>query len=283
MKDIHDLFSLKGRVAVVTGGRRGIGKAIALTMARAGADVAICDHVSENNDLEHTVAEIRQLGRKSAGYTVDVSVEAQVQQMVKDVIAAFGRIDIMVNNAGIFVPIDTLTESTWDKVMDVNLKGCFLCCKAVIPHMTAQGMGNIINIASVDGLSGHGMAYSYATSKAGVIMLTRGLAWGAGKFNIRVNAIAPGGTRTDMNRFWWDKSMITPDTIAIMQSILRKSGIKVDDAEAVDQVNKLQSENIPLGRMGEPEEIASAALFLASDAASYVNGHTLVVDGGALA
>jgi len=289
MSEMMDMFSLSGKVALVTGGRRGIGRAIALTMAKAGADVALCDYISESGDIEQTVAEIQKLGRRSAGFIADVSIAAQVPKMVQDVLTMFGQIDILVNNAGISPgtpPTPLLDEKDWDEVLDVNLKGCYLCSKAVVPNMSEQRAGSIINIASIEGLSvgsWRRASSPYAISKAGLIMLTRGLAWDVGKFNVRVNAIAPGGVKTDMLRFLWDESSLTPETITGMQALLGERGIQVDAADAPEAIRKNITSQVPLGRIAEPEEIGSAALFLASEAASYITGHVLVVDGGLLA
>lgn len=285
----RDIFSLKGKVALVTGSRRGIGKAIALTMAEAGADVAVIDCISENGDMEKTVAKIRNLGRKSAALIADVSVETQVQKMVQDVLAVFGRIDVLVNNAGISPatpPTFLLDEKDWDKVLDVNLKGCYLCSKALASHMAERCSGSIINMASIEGLSVglfRRASSPYAVSKSGITMLTRGLAWDLGKFNVRVNAIAPGGVKTEMLRPLWDESFQTPEIIAGMQMQLAEMGIQVNAAATPEVMKKIATSRLPLGRIAEPEEIASAALFLASDAASYITGHILVVDGGMLA
>ena len=285
----RDIFSLKGKVTLVTGGRRGIGKAIALTMAEAGADVAVADYISENGDMEKTVAEIRNLGRKSTAFIADVSVETQVQKMVQDVLAVFGRIDVLVNNAGISPatpPTFLLDEKDWDKVLDVNLKGCYLCSKAVAPNMVERCSGSIINMASIEGLSVGSFRRAsspYAVSKSGITMLTRGLAWDLGRFNVRVNAIAPGGVKTEMLRPLWDESFRTPEIIAGMQMQLAEMGIQVDAGAAPELMKTIATRLVPLGRIAEPEEIASAALFLASDAASYITGHILVVDGGLLA
>ena len=284
-----DLFSLEGKVALVTGGRRGIGKAIAITLAKAGADVAVNDYISESGDMEQTVAEIQKLGRNSTGFIADVSVETQVQKMISDILVAFGRIDILVNNAGISPgtpPTSLLDEKDWDKVIDVNLKGCYLCSKAVEPNMWERRSGSIINIASIEGLSvgsWRRASSPYAVSKAGIIMLTRGLAWDAGRFNVRVNAIAPGGVKTDMLRFLWDESSLTPEVISGMQTLLTERGIQVDAGAVPETMKKNITSQVPLGRIAEPEEIGNAALFLASEAASYITGHVLVVDGGLLA
>lgn len=284
-----DIFSLKGKVALVTGGRRGIGKAIALTMAEAGTDVAVVDCISENGDMEKTVAEIRNLGRKATAFIADVSSSEQVQEMVKKTLAEFGKIDVLVNNAGISPatpPTFLLDEKDWDKVLDVNLKGCYLCSKAVAPHMAERCSGSIINMASIEGLSVglfRRASSPYAVSKSGITMLTRGLAWDLGRFNVRVNAIAPGGVKTEMLRPLWDESFQTPEIIAGMQMQLAEMGIQVDASAAPELMKKIATSRLPLGRIAEPEEIASAALFLASDAASYITGHILVVDGGLLA
>jgi len=288
MKDYNDLFSLKGKVALITGSRRGIGRAIALMMAKAGADIAVCDYVSENGDLEKTVTEIKNLGRKCTGFTMNVSVEAQVIKTVQAVAAQFGRIDILVNNAGISpgTPIPMLPESEWDQVMDTNVKGCYLCSKAAIPFMVQNGSGSIINISSIEGLSVAALrrgSSSYGVSKAGIILLTHGLAWDLGKFNIRANAIAPGGVKTDMLRYLWDPSSLTPETIAGLQMLAGQRGVQIDAAHVQETLQKMITTSVPLGRLAEPEEIASAALFLASDAASYITGQTLIVDGGLLA
>jgi len=284
-----DIFSLKGKVTLVTGGRRGIGKAIALTMAEAGTDVAVVDCISENGDMEKTVAEIRNLGRKATAFIADVSSSEQVQEMVKKTLAEFGKIDVLVNNAGISPatpPTFLLDEKDWDKVLDVNLKGCYLCSKAVAPHMAERCSGSIINMASIEGLSVglfRRASSPYAVSKSGITMLTRGLAWDLGRFNVRVNAIAPGGVKTEMLRPLWDESFQTPEIIAGMQMQLAEMGIQVDASAAPELMKKIATSRLPLGRIAEPEEIASAALFLASDAASYITGHILVVDGGLLA
>ena len=285
----RDIFSLKGKVALVTGGRRGIGKAIALSMAEARADVAVADCISENSDMEKTVAEIRNLGRKSTALIADVSSSEQVQEMVKKTLVEFGKIDVLVNNAGISPatpPTFLLDEKDWDKVLDVNLKGCYLCSKAVAPHMAERCSGSIINMTSIEGLSVglfRRASSPYAVSKSGITMLTRGLAWDLGRFNVRVNAIAPGGVKTEMLRPLWDESFQTPEIIAGMQMQLAEMGIQVDAGAAPELIKKIATSRLPLGRIAEPEEIASAALFLASDAASYITGHILVVDGGLLA
>ena len=253
-------FSLERKVAVVTGGRRGIGRAIALAFAEAGADVAVADFVVEGGELAAVAEEIQRLGRRSLAFQTDVTRSSDVDNMVQRVIDELGVIDILVNNAGIVGLGSTVLETTeddWDKVIDVNLKGCYLCSQAVGKEMVKQRRGNIINMASVGGLKvrrrGRGAAYSI--SKAGIIMLTRILAVELASYNIRVNAIAPSMVRTEM-----------------AQSIIA-------DPKAI----AAEEARIPLGRVGEPEDIAATALFLASDASSYVTGHTVIAEGGQLA
>jgi len=284
-----DKFLLKNRIALVTGGRRGIGKAIALALAEAGADIAICDYANENDEFKKLTAELQKMGRKCLTVTTDISKIEQVQEMVNKVLATYSKIDILVNDAGISPgtpPIPDLKEADWDAVIDINLKGTYLCCQAVSKAMIERNSGSIINISSIEGLSIAAMrrgSSPYGVSKAGIVMLTRGLAWDLGKFNIRVNTIAPGGVKTDMLRFLWDPSSLTPEMIMGLQMMALERGFKVDAASAPEAIKKLINSSIPLGRIAEPEEIGSAALFLASDAASYITGQTLIVDGGLLA
>jgi NAD(P)-dependent dehydrogenase (short-subunit alcohol dehydrogenase family) len=244
------MFELNDKVAVVTGGSRGIGKGIALTLARAGADIAIADLLDAND----AVKEVEALGRKAISVKTDVSNKKSVESMVKEVVSNFGKIDIMVNNAGILRlgPIENMEEKEWEKVIDVNLKGCFLCSQAAGKEMIKQKSGCIINTASVAGLAAYQQGAAYSASKAGIILLTKALAIEWGKHGIRVNAICPGAIQTDMT-----KDMLEDEKV--------KQGMLVQ---------------IPLGRIGLPEDIGGAALFLASDAASYVTGHALVADGG---
>jgi 3-oxoacyl-[acyl-carrier protein] reductase len=270
-------LSLEGKVAIVTGaaGEKGAGRAIALMLAEAGADVAICDHVIDAHDrnLAARADEITQLGRRSLAIKTDVTKEDQVNVMVQQVIAELGPVDILVNNAAVFVggKIDGLNLASWDKEMDVNMRGCMLCCRAVAPGMMARKTGSIVNFSSVNAMGipngSTGGRIGYAASKAGVIVLTRGLAIELGGYNIRVNAIAPGAIDTDMglhNRYE------SGDT-------RRPSVLDNPDRSMFgDSLKKL----IPLGRPARPSEMASATLFLVSDAASYITGHTLAVDGG---
>jgi NAD(P)-dependent dehydrogenase (short-subunit alcohol dehydrogenase family) len=289
MADVVNFFSLEGKVAVVTGARRGIGKGIAIVMAKAGADVVITDTISENGDMEAASAEIKKIGRHSITIKADVSNESQVNEMVARTLSEFGKIDILVNNAGIspWAPsVPLLNLSDWNKVLGVNLNGCFLCSRAVIPNMVSRGTGSIINITSIEGLKVIDIrraSSAYAVSKAGVIMLTRGLAWDLGKYRVRANAIAPGGIKTEMLRYLWDPASLPPETMTYMQDFLAARGIKTEIAGIPDALDVYMKGIIPSGRVGEPEDIGYAAVFLASDAASYVNGQTLIVDGGFLA
>ena len=270
-------LSLTGKVAIVTGaaGEKGAGRAIALTLAEAGADVAICDHVTDAHDrnLAARADEISRLGRRALAIRTDVTKEEQVNDMVRRVGEELGPIDILVNNAAVYIggKVDGLDLASWSKEMDVNLKGCLLCCRAVIPGMTERRSGSIVNLSSLNALSmpsgSTGGRAGYAASKAGVILLTRALAIELGKSNIRVNAIAPGAIDTDMGLH----------TRYEMGNTKRPSVLDNPDRSMFgDSLEKL----IPLGRAARPSEIASAALFLVSEAASYITGHTLVVDGG---
>jgi dehydrogenase/reductase SDR family member 4 len=247
-------LSLKGQVAVITGGSRGLGKAIALTFSEAGADIVVCSRVIEDGQL--VAKEIQNLGRRSLAVQTDVSRKADVDNLIQKVIDKFGRVDILVNNAGNGnpLPIFEQNEDVWDTTIDVNLKGPFLCSQSVGKIMIQQKKGNIINMSSVGGLE-QGFGNAYSISKIGLIKLTRILAFELGKYNVRVNAIAPGWIKTDINREVWSNPEVLKGFMA----------------------------KIPMGHMGQPGDVANAALFLASEASSYVTGHTFIVDGGLLA
>ena len=247
-------FSLAGKVAIVTGGRRGIGKASALAFAQAGAEVAVCDRVVDDGALLAVADEIQELGRRSLAIQADISQKRDVDNLVGQVMDEFGGIDILVNNAGIALRaslIDT-SEEDWDEIINVDLKGCYLCSQAVGRRMIERKRGNIINIASQWAMKPIPEAGVYCIAKAGVVMLTRVLALDLASYNIRVNAIAPGTVKTEMSRPMWD------------------------DPEDLKRVESA----IPLGRVAEPADIAGAALFLASDASTFITGQTIVVDGG---
>jgi len=247
--------SLKNKVAIVTGSRRGIGRSIALAFAQAGADILACDIVLDDQMLEGVAEEVRALGRQAATFKVDIADAHEVDAMAGQAKSLFGRVDILVNCAGVWVPGQTLvecSEENWDRVIDTNLKGTFLCCRAVGAIMARQKRGNIINLSSQVGLNpGFGVG-AYSVSKAGIIMLTRQLALELARHNVRVNAIAPGVVMTDFNKDLW----IDPKTASHIAGA------------------------IPVGRMAEPDDIARPALFLASDESSYVTGAIINVDGG---
>jgi len=250
-------LSLNSKVAIVTGGKRGIGKAIALAFAEAGADVAVCSRRLEDGELVAVADEIKRLGRRSLAIRADITQRTDVDNLVQRVRDEFGAIDILVNNAAmnIMAPLLELREDGWDKIMNTDLKGCYLCSQAVGRVMVAQKKGNIINIASRSGLKASKNVGAYCVAKAGIMMLTRVLAVELASYNIRVNAIAPTTVRTKFSEVFWK------------------------DPEKLRQIES----EIPLGRIAETSDIVGAALFLASDASRYITGHTIVVDGGALA
>jgi len=242
---------LADRKAIVTGASRGIGRAIALAFAREGADVLI-NYVSRDTDAQEVSSAIEAMGRSALLFKGDVSDSAQVKAMVEMALARWGRIDILVNNAGIThiaTPFET-TEEDWDRVMRVNLKSAFLCCKAVLHTMVKQGGGRIINISSMVGKSGSIAGLTYASSKAGMIGLTKSLATHLASYNILVNAIAPALIDTEMLRWRTEEQW------------------------------KATIESIPLKRLGDPMDMAEAAVFLASNGGNFITGATIDVNGG---
>jgi NAD(P)-dependent dehydrogenase (short-subunit alcohol dehydrogenase family) len=247
-------FSLEGKVALVTGGKRGLGRAMALGFADAGADVAICSRVLTDGELEATADDIRRLGRRALAIQADVSCKADVERMVNQVESEFGTIDILVNNAGQFIEIANmeLSEEDWDAVHATHLKGSFLCSQAAGRVMIKHNKGAIINIASLVGIRPIPKPGGYTAAKGGLIMFTESMAMELAPHKIRVNAIAPGFTKTKMN-----------DRITQHPEILKKF-----------------QQAIALGRIGETEEIATTAIFLASEAAGYITGTTIIADGG---
>ena len=250
-------LSLAGKVAIVTGARRGIGEAIALAFAEAGADVAICDIVVEDGLLQAVAESIKKLKRRSLAVQTDTTKKTEVDNFVQRVMDEFGAIDILVNNAGleILAPLLDFREEDWDKIINVDLKGYFLCSQAVGRRMVERKKGIIINIASVAGLKPRETNCVYAIAKAGVLMLTRTMAKQVGRHNVRVNAIVPCTTRTKLS-----------DPV-------------LGNSEALKQ----RADEIPLGRIAETSDLAGTALFLASDASSFITGQTIAVDGGLLA
>lgn len=241
---------LQGRVALVTGAARGIGRAIAEKFAAEGADLALCDLKAEW--VAETAQAVEQRGRKAQCFAVNVSEGADVDRTVAAVLDAFGRIDILVNNAGITrdTYLVRMSEEDWDAVLQVNLKGTFLFSKAVAKLMMKQRQGVIISLASIIGLIGNAGQCNYAASKAGVIAFTKSAAKELASRNIRVNAVAPGFINTKMTE--------------VLSEEIR---------------NKMLAA-IPLQRFGEPEDVANVVLFLASDASAYMTGQVLSVSGG---
>lgn len=244
-------MKLEGKVGIVTGASRGLGRAVALALAKEGCSVVVNYLLSEALAQE-VIRQIEALPGKAIAIRADVSKAGQVRELVRKTTEEFGRIDILVNNAGILkgASLLALTEEIWDEVLDVNLKGTFLCCKAVAEVMVRQGSGKIINISSVAGLLAVPGYPHYAASKAGILGLTRSIAEDLGPFNIQVNAIAPGWIDTDLNA----SVKGTPDEQKIC-------------------------EQTPLRRWGTPEEVAELVLFLATDA-GFITGQTIVIDGG---
>lgn len=242
---------LEGKVALVTGAARGIGKAIAMRFAEQGADVAFTDLVI-NEAAEQTVAELEAMGVKAKGYASNAASFEESHEVVKQIVEDFGRIDILVNNAGITKDglMMRMTEAQWDAVIAVNLKSAFNFIHAVLPIMMRQKHGSIINMASVVGVHGNAGQANYAASKAGLIALAKSIAQEVGSRNIRANAIAPGFIETAMT------------------------------AALPEEIRKEWCQKIPLRRGGKVEDIASVATFLASDMSSYVTGQVIQVDGG---
>ena len=244
-------MDLTDKVAIVTGSGRGIGKAIALRLAKAGATV-VTNSISDPTSAEAVAAEIKAMNRNSLAVRGDVSMSEDVTKMVETAVSAFGKVDIMVNNAGITRDhlLMRLTDDDWDRVIAVNLRSVFLCTRAVLKYMTRQRWGRIINMASVVGIAGNAGQANYAASKAGIIGFTKTVAKEVASRGITVNAIAPGFIDTQMTQHLDE---------AWKQEILKR---------------------IPLGSLGTPQDVAEAAAFLASEEARYITGHVLNVDGG---
>lgn len=244
-------MKLEGKKALVTGASRGIGRAIALALAAEGADIAV-NYAGNQAAAEAVSAEIEAMGRKAIIIQADISSNEAATAMVEQVAKEFGRVDILVNNAGITRDglLMRMKEADWDAVLTTNLKGVFNCTKAAIKYMMKQKAGHIVNISSVVGVNGNAGQANYAAAKAGVIGFTKATAKELAARGITVNAVAPGFIQTDMTAVLNEK-----------------------------QVEAMQA-TIPLKRLGEPEDIAKAVVFLASDDANYITGQTLNVDGG---
>jgi NAD(P)-dependent dehydrogenase (short-subunit alcohol dehydrogenase family) len=246
-------FDLTDKVAIITGGSRGIGRELALAFTEAGAKVVLASRKQEG--VDSVAAEINERGGTSLPIAAHVGHEEDLDSLVETCVEAFGGVDILVNNAATnphFGPVFTATAAQFDKIIEVNLRGAFLLCKRVIPLMQGKGRGKIINIASVAGMRPQGALGLYGVSKAGLIMLTQVLAQELGPSNITVNAIAPGVIKTRFSRPLWQ----TPSIADTIQS------------------------RAPLGRFGEVDDVVGAALFLASPMSDYVTGAVLVIDGG---
>jgi NAD(P)-dependent dehydrogenase (short-subunit alcohol dehydrogenase family) len=251
--NVKQLFDLTGRVAIVSGGSMGLGLQMAEGLAEMGANLVLCARKKER--CEEAAESLRSLGVEVLALACDVKDKAATQQVVEETLAKFGRVDVLVNNAGVSwgAPVEDMTLEQWDKVLSTNLTGTFLFCQAVGKAMAAQGAGKIINIASVAGLGGASaelQAIGYHASKGGVIAFTKDLACKWAPRNIQVNAIAPGWFPTHMSGW------------------------------IIEHRKESLLEKIPLGRFGSDHDLKGAAVFLASDASAYVTGHVLVVDGG---
>ena len=247
-------LSLDGKVAIVTGGRRGIGKAVAVLFAEAGADIALADVVT-GEEMEATAKEIQALGRKAIGIKVDTTSKEEIETMVEKTVNALGGVDILVNAAGISTRITPMNigEEEWDRVFNVNIKANFLACQAVIPGMQKRKFGKIINISSGHGFKGGPQTAHYSAAKAGVVVFTKSLALELAPYGINVNCIAPGITDTDMPH-------------------------RVLSDEAI----QARAAKNPMGRIGTPQDVANMLLFLVSEESSYITGQTIYVNGGDL-
>ena len=255
-------MKLSNKAAVVTGGGRGIGKEIALALAREGANVLVAGRQADV--LEQTASEINSLGRRSVFCVTDVSSESQVDAMVNTALETFGQIDILVNNAGITgptAPVTHVTRDQWDEVMAINLTGAFLCARAVVPQMIARRSGKIVNISSIAGKTAYALRSSYAASKWGILGLSCTLAQELGPHNIQVNAICPGPTAGE-----------------------RMSGVIAERAKEMgrtaEEIEEMYVEGTALKRMVDPKHVAAAAVFLCSDESNSITGEAIDVSAG---
>lgn len=252
------LFDLSGKAAMVTGGASGLGRSMALALANAGADVAIVDLNMEG--AAEAVAEIRALARQSQAFQMNVTDAQQVSTIVADIVTTFGRLDILVNSAGVTIlgkPMIEMSEQDWDKIIDINLKGTFLVNQAVARQMMTQRSGRIINVASMSSVivnrNPYGSSGVYCTSKAGVVMLTKAFAADLAPYGITVNAISPGYMRTPMVAEFWEKD---PEGYAAKMHM------------------------VPMGIPGEPKDLDGLVVYLASENSRYITGMNLLIDGG---
>lgn len=247
-----DLFDLSGQVALVTGGSRGLGRAMAGALARAGAGLALC--ARDPADLASACAELRAAGARAEGFPMDVRDPASVEAAAAAALAALGRVDILVNDAGVNVrrPVLELSVEEWDRVLDTNLRGSFLAARAVVPQMLARGRGKVINVSSILGAVGLPSQLAYASSKGGVVQMTRVMALEWARQGVQVNAIAPT---------YFETALTEP--------------IRQDPER-----NRFVLERTPMGRWGRPEDLDGTVVYLASRASDFVTGQTLYVDGG---
>jgi NAD(P)-dependent dehydrogenase (short-subunit alcohol dehydrogenase family) len=255
LPSVFDRMALDGKVAVVTGSGRGLGKAMAIALAQAGADLVLISRTPV--EIEEAAQHIEKMGRKALAFRADVTLPDEVDEVVKQTMDLFGRIDILVNNVGtaIVKPLEAMTLQEWWNTLDTNLTSLFLFCRAVGPPMIAQGRGKIITIASNHGASGEAGWVAHCASKGGVIQFTKALAVEWAKYNIQVNAIGPGIFDTkSMAPILWDA-----------------------------QLGSARRMRIPLGREGRPDELGPLVVYLASSASDFMTGETLFIDGGELA
>ena len=247
------LFDLTGKTAFVTGASRGIGRVVAVALAQAGADVALVARSADG--LADTADDVSAAGRKALVIPADVTEEASVADAVAAAIDQLGQVDVVVNNAGgsnFMVPFRDLRLSGWDKLIKLNLTSAVYVCHAFAPHLLDRGSGSVINVASVAGVASAPLISPYGAAQAGLISLTKSLAVEWAGHGVRVNALCPGWTATDLNRNLWEDPVAGPGTVA----------------------------TVPMRRWARPEEMAGPAVFLASDASSYLTGQTIIVDGG---
>ncbi len=245
-------FNLKNKTAIVTGGCRGIGKAIAIGLAKHGCNIVVSDLLEK--PAVNTAKEIKKLGVKAIAVQTDVSNKDSVNNLINQTVKKFKKIDILVNNAGIFypTPLESMKKQDWDKIMKVNLDGYLLCAQAAFPYLKKQRSSAIVNIASIAGLSAFAGSAAYNCSKAAIIMLTKSIAQDWAKYGIRCNTICPG-------------VIVTPMTRAMLKDKNFQASLKI---------------GVPLQRPGKPQELAGLAVYLASDASSYMTGSIIPIDGG---